>query len=291
MRGDVYSISGIRRILARHGLATSRTRGQHFLPDKTTLDRIADAAELLPDECALEIGPGLGALTRVLSERVRQVVAVEIDAGFIRALGQTLEDLTNVRVVHHDFLRLDLRPWSIENLDPLPAPIVANLPYSVTTPVLSALFQTPEWWRVAVLLLQKEVAQRLAARPGTPEYGSLSVYAQFAAEIEVVGLVSPGVFYPPPKVESAIVRLRPRKVPPAAVRDPRVLQRVARAAFAQRRKTLLNSLGSIQEWGRDGARVALEATGINPSARGETLTLAQFAALADALTPPEVEGA
>ena len=287
MRGDVYSVSGIKRILVRHGLATSRTRGQHFLPDKGTLDRIADAAELQPEECALEIGPGLGALTRVLSQRVRQVVAVEIDAGFMRALEQTLEDLTNVHVIHQDFLKLDLRRWSAENLDPLPASIVANLPYSVTTPVLSALFETPEWWRVAVLLLQKEVAHRLAAGPGTPDYGSLSVYAQFAAEIEVVGLVPPGVFYPPPKVESAIVRLRPRKEPPAPVRDPRILQRVARAAFAQRRKTLQNSLGSIQEWGREGALAAIESVGINPGVRGETLTLAEFAAVANALTPPE----
>lgn len=287
MRGDVYSVSGIKRILARHGLATSRTRGQHFLPDKGTLDRIADAAELHSDECVLEIGPGLGALTRVLSHRVRKVVAVEIDAGFMRALEQTLEDLTNVRVIHQDFLKLDLRRWSAENLDSLPAPIVANLPYSVTTPVLSALFETPEWWRVAVLLLQKEVAHRLAAGPGTPDYGSLSVYAQFAAEIDVVGLVPAGVFYPPPKVESAIVRLRPRKEPPAPVRDPRILQRVARAAFAQRRKTLLNSLGSIEEWGREGIRSALESVGIEPGVRGETLTLAEFAAVANALTPPE----
>jgi len=279
---NLYSPKVVASLLKRHDVRTNKSLGQNFLLDRNTLERIVDAAGLTGEEAVLEIGPGLGALTRLLAERARCVAAVEVDAGFIRVLSETVADLPNVRVEHADFLKLDLRAWAAENLAPLPASVVANVPYYITTPILSALLETPGLWRVIVVLVQKEVAERLRAGPGTPDYSSLSVYARFRAEVEIVGMVPRGVFFPPPKVDSAIVRLTPRAVPAVPVRDPRRFEQVVRAAFGQRRKTLSNALAAVPGWGKDGARAALEAAGIDPQLRGETLTMEDFAALSDA---------
>jgi 16S rRNA (adenine1518-N6/adenine1519-N6)-dimethyltransferase len=279
---NLFSPKAVSALLQRHEVRTNKSLGQNFLLDKNTLERIATAARLTGHETVLEIGPGLGTLTRLLAERAASVTAVEIDAGFIRVLAETVADLPNVRVEHADFLKLDLARWAREHISPLPASVVANVPYYITSPLLIALLETGPLWKTIVVLVQKEVADRLRAAPGTADYGSLSVFAQFHADIEVVGVVPRGVFYPPPKVESAIVRLTPRQTPPVAVSDVGRFQQVVRAAFGQRRKTLSNALSGVPGWTREDALAALQAAGIDPQRRGETLAMADFAAIANA---------
>lgn len=286
---NLFSPKAVTELLRRHGVRANKSLGQNFLLDKNTLERIISAARLTGDEAVLEIGPGLGALTRLLAERAADVTAVEIDAGFIRVLAETVADLTTVRVEHADFLKLDLETWARANLSPLPATVVANVPYYITSPLLITLLRTGQLWDTIVVLVQKEVAERLRAAPGTPDYGSLSVFTQFHADIELVGVVPRGVFYPPPKVDSAIVRLTPHKEMPVAVSDPRLFEQVSRTAFGQRRKTLANALSGVAGHGRDEILAALHTAGIDPQRRGETLDLAEFAAIANALASPSGE--
>jgi len=281
---NLFSPKVVTSLLQRHGVRTNKALGQNFLLDKNTLERIVSAAKLEGDEAVLEIGPGLGALTRMLAERAACVESVEIDAGFVRVLSETLADVPNARVEHADFLKLDLAAWAGQHLDPLPATVVANVPYYITSPLLVALLETGSLWSRIVVLVQKEVADRLKAGPGTPQYGSLSVFAQFHAAVEMVGVVPRGVFYPPPKVDSAIVRLTPTETPPVAVSDPRLFERVVRAAFGQRRKTLSNALSSLPGRSRGDVLAALEAAGIDPKRRGETLDMQAFADITNALT-------
>lgn len=282
---NLYSPKVVASLLKRHGVRTNKALGQNFLLDRNTLDKIVAAAELTGGEAVLEIGPGLGALTRLLAERAGSVAAVEVDAGFVRVLSETVADLPNVSVTHADFLRLDLPAWAPEHLQPLPATVVANVPYYITSPILIALLETASLWRSIVVLVQREVAERLNAAPGTGDYGSLTLYAGFHAEVEMVGAVPRGVFFPPPKVDSAIVRLHPRATPPVEVRSAARFEQVVRSAFGQRRKTLSNALSAVPGWGRDGARQALEGAGIDPMRRGETLDMAEFAALVNAGPP------
>jgi 16S rRNA (adenine1518-N6/adenine1519-N6)-dimethyltransferase len=279
---NLFSPRAVSDLLQRHAVRTNKSLGQNFLLDKNTLERIVSAAKLTGDESVLEIGPGLGALTRILAERAASVTAVEIDAGFVRVLAETVGDLENVHVEHADFLKLDLTTWARANLTPLPATVVANVPYYITSPLLVSLLRTGELWRTIVVLVQKEIADRLRAGPGTPEYGSLSVFAQVHAEVDVVGAVPRGAFYPPPKVDSAIVRFTPRPRPPVPISDPRLFEQVVRAAFGQRRKTLSNALTAVPDWTRETALAALGAAGVDPRRRGETLTVADFAAIANA---------
>jgi 16S rRNA (adenine1518-N6/adenine1519-N6)-dimethyltransferase len=279
---NLFSPRAVSDLLQRHGVRTNKSLGQNFLLDKNTLERIVAAAKLGGDEAVLEIGPGLGALTRMLAERAASVTAVEIDAGFVRVLAETVADMPNVHIEHADFLKLDLPSWARENLAPLPATVVANVPYYITSPLLVSLLRTGALWRTIVVLVQKEIAGRLRAGPGAAEYGSLSVFAQVHAEVEVVGAVPRGVFYPPPKVDSAIVRFTPLAQPPVPISDPRLFEQVVRAAFGQRRKTLSNALSAVPDWTRDTTLAALGAAGIDPQRRGETLGVADFAAIANA---------
>jgi 16S rRNA (adenine1518-N6/adenine1519-N6)-dimethyltransferase len=279
---NLYSPRSVAELLKRHEIHTNKSLGQNFLLDRNTLERLVDAAGLTGTEAVLEIGPGLGAMTRLIAERAGTVTAVEVDAGFVRALAETTGDLPNVHIEHADFLKLDLRAWAPEFLNPLPATVIANVPYYITTPILANLLATSDLWRVIVVLVQKEVAERMRAAPNTPDYGSLTVFAQFHAEVELVGVVPRGVFFPPPKVDSAIVRLHPRAVSPVEVRDVKRFQQVVRAAFGQRRKTLGNALSAVPGWGKEGARAALAGAGIDPQRRGETLDMADFASLANA---------
>jgi 16S rRNA (adenine1518-N6/adenine1519-N6)-dimethyltransferase len=279
---NLYSPRAVADLMKRHGLRTTQALGQHFLLDRNALERMVGAAELTGEEAVLEIGPGLGAMTRILAEHAATVTAVEVDAGFIGVLRETVGGLPNVRVDHADFLKLDLPTWVPENLSPLPATLVANVPYNISTPILAALLATGAYWRVIVLLVQKEVAERMRAQPNTPEYGSLSVFAQFHAAVDIAGTVASQCFFPPPKVESSIVRLRPLAEPPVAVSDTALFHRIVRASFGQRRKTLLNALSAMPEWDKDDARAALEAAGVDPKRRGETLSMAEFAMIANA---------
>jgi 16S rRNA (adenine1518-N6/adenine1519-N6)-dimethyltransferase len=283
---NLSSPADVAALLRRQGLRPKKRLGQNFLVDRNTLEKIADAAELTPGDRVLEIGPGLGALTRALAERADRVVAVEVDADLLPILRETLGDLPNVRIVHADFLALPLDAFLPEHVGDRGVKVVANIPYYITSPILERLLAASARIERILLLVQKEVADRLTARPGTADYSSLTLFARYHAEVEVAGRVSRNVFYPPPAVDSAILRLRPRPEPAVRAADPGRLFDVIHAAFQQRRKTLLNALTgfSALRLARPDAEAALRAAGIEPQRRGETLSLEEFARLADAVT-------
>lgn len=281
---NLTSPSAVDALLQRHGFRTRHALGQHLLIDRNVLTRVVAAAELSGADRVIEIGPGIGTLTRELAGAAGRVTAVELDRRLLPILGEVLSDRPNAEVVHADFLRLPLAEFLAERCGEGRCKVVANVPYYITSPILVALLAQKRFLERIVLMVQKEVAERLAAAPGTEAYGSLTVLVQWHATVETVARVSRRVFLPPPKVDSAIVRLRPRDSPPAPVSDEARLFDVVHAAFQKRRKTLLNALSTFPALGltRDRAAAALARAGIDPTRRGETLSLAEFAALADA---------
>ena len=283
---NLSSPAAVAALLKRHDLHPRRRFGQNFLVDANTLAKIITAGALGPGDSVLEIGAGLGVLTRSLAEAVTplgRVVALEIDDNLLPALAETVGELTQVRVVPGDAMALD---WPLF-LDTHFAgvgrvSVVANIPYNITSPLLTTLLDQRGRFARIVLLVQKEVAARLGAKPGTPDYSSLGVFSQYHAQVETIGIVSRRVFFPPPDVDSAIVRLTPHAAPPVAVPDEPLFFAVVRAAFGQRRKALLNALSGDPAlgWDRERAAAALAAAGIDPGRRGETLSLEEFARLA-----------
>lgn len=284
--------SGAAAVLERYGLAPRKGLGQNFLVDRNIVRQIAAAAELTDGDVAVEIGPGLGALTWALAERARAVVAIEVDAGLVRWLEELARLRTNIRIVHADALTVDFRRLLEEHpLGPGGAyKLVANLPYYITTPLLMRLLEEHLPLSAMVIMVQREVAQRITARPGTKDYGALSVAVQLRADVEPVAVVSPNVFLPRPQVESAVLRLRLRPLP-AEVADEALLFAVVRAAFGQRRKTLRNALksaavpagGGQPPWPAEAVARALAEAGIDGERRGETLSADEFIRLANAL--------
>lgn len=276
------SPSQIRLLLLQFGLMPDKRKGQHFLGDHNILQKILQSANLSPDECALEIGSGIGTLTRALAEHAKQVLTFEIDAKLIPVIQYNLQNHENVRLVHGDFLRENVPQLIQETFGESPFKVVANIPYGITSPILDRLFGVVSGWRLAVLMIQREVAERLVAKPGTPEYSAITVFAQYHSQVQVVQYVSHTVFYPPPEVDSAIVRFTPlpKRLPPD---EERHLFRVVRAAFAQRRKTLLNALSAGLNLPREQVQRVLREVDIDPQRRGETLFLQEFIVLASAL--------
>lgn len=264
-------------ILKTFGIHMSKKLGQNFLIDEQVVDRIVAAAGIEPDDAVLEIGPGIGTLTQGLAEAGARVVAVELDRHLVGVLAKTLEGYSNVRVVHGDILKIDIsREIMAESYK-----VVANLPYYITTPIIMKLLEEKLPVDTLVTMVQKEVADRMVARPGGKDYGALSVAVQFYTEPEIVLTVPSGAFLPPPAVESAVIRCKVRNQPPVAVADEKLFFRVVKAAFAQRRKTLANSLkgAGIQA---ELVKTMLDSSGIDGQRRGETLSLAEFAGLANA---------
>lgn len=274
--------SVVSEILRRRGLRPNRRWGQNFLIDGNLMAKVVRGADLQPEEGVLEIGPGLGSLTRALAERVRKVLAVEVDRGLYNVLTEeTLLDLRNVQVVHADFLQVDLEQLVPESLGPGRHAVVANIPYSITSPVVVRLLEHRTLFDRIVLMVQKEVADRLTASPGTSDYGSLTLFVDLFARASEVAFVSRRAFLPAPDVDSAIVRLDVRTGPRFPDLTPDEYLKVVHAAFRQRRKNLANALtGPPLSWSREQARAALEAAGIDPTLRGERLTPDEFAALA-----------
>ena len=274
-----------REIIARYGFTFRKSLGQNFLVDANVLRRIVEAAELGSAKGALEIGPGIGALTERLALAAGKVVAIELDRRLIPILEDLLEPHRNVEIVHGDALKLDLKRLIAERFAGLDkVSVVANLPYYVTTPILMKLLEDRLPLESIVVMVQKEVAGRMTAPPGGKDYGSLSVAVRYFADPEIVCHVPRNVFVPPPNVDSAVVRLRLRGRPPVDVRDEALFFRVVHAAFAQRRKTLANNLTALLGKERRGEAAELPAScGIDPGRRGETLSLEEFAALANVL--------
>lgn len=277
-----------RRVLREAGLAASRSRGQNFLSDERVLRKIVEAAEIRPEEGAVEIGAGLGVLTRALASVARHVCAFEVDRGLHELLtGRLLADLKNVTVLHADVLKADLREVVPRVLGPGRLPVVANIPYNLSSPLIVRLLAEPGLFSRLVLMVQEEFAGRLLATPGTPAYGSLTLYVHRLAEVRRVLLVSRACFVPRPGVDSTVVRLDLRPEPLFPGVSPEGYNKIVRSAFQQRRKTLLNALaGPPLGWSKAQAQEVLRAAGIDPARRGETLAPEEFAALAARAEPP-----
>ena len=280
------SPSDIKELMDRHGVRFSRSLGQNFLIEPSVPRRIAEVGCEGGDSAGLavlEVGPGVGCLTGELAQRANRVVAIELDSALRGVLAETLGGYDNVEVVWGDAAKLDLAQIVRERAGLLRPIVCANLPYSVTTPLLSAFIDAGVFERITVMI-QREVAQRLAAAPGTKDYGAFTVYVNWHCEVKKLFDVPPECFMPRPKVTSSVVALTPRAEPPCAVRDEKLMFRCVRAAFSQRRKTLSNALtNGLGAYTREQVCAALEAAGVNPQARGETLGAAEFAAVADAL--------
>jgi 16S rRNA (adenine1518-N6/adenine1519-N6)-dimethyltransferase len=272
---DIYNIQAIREILGRHGFHFTKSKGQNFLTDGRIPERIAEAAGLTRDTGVLEIGPGMGALTRPLCERAGHVTAIELDGRLLPILDETMAGYHNLTVVHGDVLKEDLGKLADERLLPI---VCANLPYHITTPALTALLSCRRFSRI-VVMVQKEVAQRICAGPGTPEYGAFTVFCRHYAEAKTLFRVPASAFTPQPKVESAVVMFTPNTLPP----DRSDVLRFSRAAFGQRRKTLVNALAAGLSLPKDKIASCLAKLGHGPNVRGETLSYEQFVILANTL--------
>lgn len=268
----------IRDLARRHGVRPSQALGQNFVVDPNTVRRIVRLAEVGPQDRVLEIGAGLGALTVVLAEQAASVMAVEIDRRVLPALAEVVGNLGNVEVVAGDAMALDYAGL----LGGRPHRLVANLPYNIATPLVADLLAGVPEVVDLVVMVQREAGERLVARPGSKVYGAVSVRVAYHCEARLLGRVPATVFWPVPAVESVLVRLT-RRPPPVDV-DPAALMTVVHAAFAQRRKTIRNSLASVLHRPPSGVEAALDAAGIEPGARAETVGLEAFAALAKALT-------
>ena len=285
MRIADYSVT--KAVLERHGFTFKKSFGQNFLTDTNILQKIVDTAEIDDQVNVIEIGPGIGALTEFLAERAAEVMAFEIDHRLVPILADTLRDFDNVTVVNEDILKVDLAQHiqNFKNPD-LPIKVVANLPYYITTPILMHLIESGIPFSEFVVMMQKEVADRISAQPNTKAYGSLSIAVQYYMTAKVAFIVPRTVFVPAPNVDSAILKMVRRPEPAVAVKDENLFFKISKASFTHRRKTLWNNLtgyfGKTDEV-KDKLTKALDQAGLSPSVRGEALGLEEFASLADAL--------
>jgi 16S rRNA (adenine1518-N6/adenine1519-N6)-dimethyltransferase len=281
IRLDVAKPSVLKPFLGRHGFSFKKGLGQNFLIDGRILTEIVDACEITEEDGVLEIGPGAGVVTQLLADRAKVVVAVEKDRSLEPVLAESLEGLSNVEVVFADVLQVDLALLWDKFQTCKRVSVVANLPYYVTTPILFHVLDAQVQVHNIVVMVQREVAERLNAKPGTKDYGALTVTVQYRAQVGTVVQVSRGAFMPPPTVDSTVVRMRCRTTPAVPVKDEEMFFRVIRAAFGMRRKTLLNALSAQLSLGKDVVTECLQTAGVDSMRRGETLSIEEFARLAD----------
>lgn len=281
---DLYNLKSIKELLGKHGFHFSKSLGQNFLTAAWVTAQIAEQSEIDRTCGVLEIGPGMGSLTRELAKVAEKVVAVEVDRALLPVLEETLAEFDNVKVIHGDILKENVEEL-VKNEFPGLRPLVcANLPYYITSPILTALIESKAFEAITVML-QREVALRLCASPGSADYGAFSVYIQFYTQPEILFDVPSDCFIPQPKVDSAVIRLKLRKEPPVEVDDTEFFFKVVHAAFAQRRKTLLNCLNSVfgNKLPKEELQNAIAEAGIMQNARGETLGIPEFARLASCI--------
>lgn len=276
-------------VLQKYNFNFQKKFGQNFLIDTRVLDKIIAAAGITKEDFVLEIGPGIGTMTQYLCENAREVAAVEIDKNLIPILADTLSAYDNVEVINDDILKVDINQLAQEKNNGNPIKVVANLPYYITTPIIMGLFESHVPIDSITIMVQKEVADRMQVGPGTKDYGALSLAVQYYAKPEIVANVPPNCFMPRPNVGSAVIRLTRHKEAPVEVTDEKLLFRLIRASFNQRRKTLVNGLSNAPDipFGKERVIAALEELGWNPSIRGEALTLEQFAQLSNVLSNNE----
>lgn len=270
-------------VLQKYHFNFQKKFGQNFLIDTHVLEKIIAAADVTKDDFVLEIGPGIGTMTQYLCEHARAVAAVEIDKNLIPILGDTLGAYDNVEIINQDILKVDIRKLAEEKNGGRPIKVVANLPYYITTPIIMGLFESHVPIDSITVMVQKEVADRMQVGPGTKDYGALSLAVQYYAAPEIVAIVPPNCFMPRPKVGSAVIRLTRHKEPPVQVEDEKLMFRIIRASFNQRRKTLANGLKNSGELtlSKEVIEESITELGVPITIRGEALSLAQFAELSN----------
>ncbi len=270
-------------VIQKYQFAFQKRFGQNFLIDAHVLEKIVSAAGITKDDCVLEIGPGIGTMTQYLAESAGQVIAVEIDTNLLPILADTLKDYSNVKVINQDILKVDINELVKEYNNGRPIKVVANLPYYITTPIIMGLFESNVPIDNITVMVQKEVADRMHVGPGSKDYGALSLAVQYYASPYIVANVPPNCFIPRPNVGSAVIRLTRYQEPPVQVKDPKLMFKLIRASFNQRRKTLQNGLNNSPEisFSKEEITKAIESLGVSPSVRGEALSLEQFAQLAN----------
>lgn len=270
-------------VLQKYRFKFQKKFGQNFLIDTHVLDKIIDASGVTEDDFVLEIGPGIGTMTQYLCERAREVVAVEIDKNLIPILSDTLKNYSNVTVINEDILKLDICKLAEEKNQGKPIKVVANLPYYITTPIIMGLFESHVPIDSITIMVQKEVAERMQEKPGSKEYGALSLAVQYYAKPEIVANVPPNCFMPRPNVGSAVIRLTRHEKPPVEVEDEKLMFRIIRASFNQRRKTLVNGLNNSPEihLPKEVIQESIVSLGVPENIRGEALSLEQFAELSN----------
>ena len=276
-------------VINKYEFVFQKKFGQNFLIDTHVLDKIISAAEITKDDLVVEIGPGIGTMTQYLACAAREVVAIEIDKMLIPILQDTLSAYDNVTIINEDVLKVDLNKLAEEKNGGRPVKVVANLPYYITTPIIMGLFENHVPLHSITIMVQKEVADRMRMGPGTKDYGALSLAVQYYAEPYLVANVPQNCFMPRPKIGSAVIKLTVHEQPPVSVKDEKLMFRLIRASFNQRRKTLANGLKNSPElsFSKEQIEGAIASLGLSASVRGEALTLEQFAKLADVLSQPE----
>lgn len=283
--GDLIHPQKTIEILKKYNFHFQKKFGQNFLIDAHVMDKILASSAITKETFILEIGPGIGTMTQFLCEHARFVAAVEIDQNLIPVLNDTLSAYQNVMVINDDILKVDIGRLAKEKNDSKPIKVVANLPYYITTPIIMGLFESHVPLESVTVMVQKEVAQRMKAKPGTKDYGALSLAVQYYAQPEIVANVPPNCFMPRPKVGSAVICLKCHQKPPVSVKDEKLMFEIIRASFNQRRKTLVNGLHHFPgiPLSKEQIQEQIEVMGLPEAVRGEALTLEQFAVLADAI--------
>lgn len=270
-------------VLHKYNFNFQKKFGQNFLIDTHVLDKIIEESHITKDDFVLEIGPGIGTMTQYLCENAREVAAVEIDKNLIPILADTLSAYDNVEVINEDILKVDINRLAQEKNGGRPIKVVANLPYYITTPIIMGLFESHVPIDSITIMVQKEVADRMQVGPGTKDYGALSLAVQYYAKPEIVANVPPNCFMPRPNVGSAVIRLTRHSAPPVQVENEKLMFRLIRASFNQRRKTLANGLGNAPDipLSKTEIQESIEELGVPATIRGETLTLEEFAKLSN----------
>ena len=280
---ELTNPADIRALLARHDFRFSKSMGQNFLTAAWVPSDIADASGADAHTGVLEVGPGIGVLTYELSQVSKKVVTIELDKRLLPVLDETLADCDNVKVINDDVMKIDLHRVIEEEFNGEEVAVCANLPYYITSPVIMKLLEDRLPITSITVMVQKEAAERLCAQPGTRECGAVSAAVQYYAEPEILFEVSRGSFMPAPNVDSAVIQLRIRKEPPVDVHDEALFFRVIRAAFAQRRKTAVNSISNTLHMSKQQVTDAFEQAGVRANSRAEALTLPEFAAVVNQL--------
>lgn len=283
----LYSPAYVKEVLSNHGFKFSKSLGQNFLIDGNIVRKIVSESNITKDDYVLEIGPGMGTLTEELGLRAKKVVAVELDDSLLPILDQTLASYDNIEIVHGDILKVDIAKLIEEKLNGGPVKVVANLPYYVTTPIIAKLIEEGLNLESVTVMVQKEVADRMASKPGSKVYGSLSVFVNFYSEPKVIVKVPKTVFMPQPKIDSSVIKLTLRKELPDIDREK--FFKIVKAAFSKRRKTIINCLSSYGfNIDKETIRQALESLDINPEERAENLSVEDFMNISKILPPLDI---